>query len=202
MTGSAPTASSALLERYDRALLGVFGTPRTVLAHGEGCYVWDVDGARYLDLLAGIAVNALGHAHPAVVAAVSAQAARARARLQLLHHRPPQVELAERLLEVAGAPPARRSSSPTPAPRRSRPRSSCARRTGRTRIVAAEGALPRPHHRCPRADRTSRPTASRSSRCLPDVDARAVRRRGRAARGGHRRRRGASSSSRSRARPA
>ncbi len=76
MTGPAPTASSALLERYDRALLGVFGTPRTVLTHGEGCYVWDADGARYLDLLAGIAVNVLGHAHPAVVAAVSAQAAR------------------------------------------------------------------------------------------------------------------------------
>ena len=67
------TTNGDLLGRYGHALLGVFGTPALVVDRGEGCYVWDVDGKRYLDLLAGIAVNALGHNHPELVAAVSKQ---------------------------------------------------------------------------------------------------------------------------------
>jgi acetylornithine/N-succinyldiaminopimelate aminotransferase len=140
MTGSTPTASAALLERYDSALLGVFGTPRTVLSHGEGCYVWDVDGVRYLDLLAGIAVNALGHAHPAVVEAVSSQAGRL-VHVSNFFTTTAQVELAERLLEVAGAPRGSAvffASSGTEAVEAA---VKLARRTGRTRIVAAEGAF-------------------------------------------------------------
>jgi acetylornithine aminotransferase len=140
MTGSTPTPSAALLERYGSALLGVFGTPRTVLSHGEGCYVWDVDGVRYLDLLAGIAVNALGHAHPAVVEAVSSQAARL-VHVSNFFTTTAQVELAERLLEVAGAPPGSAvffASSGTEAVEAA---VKLARRTGRTRIVAAEGAF-------------------------------------------------------------
>ncbi|MDQ1537766.1 MAG: acetylornithine/N-succinyldiaminopimelate aminotransferase, partial [Actinomycetota bacterium] len=91
------------LDRYEHSLLGVYGRPKTVLTHGEGCYVWDADGNRYLDLLAGIAVNLLGHGHPAVVDAVSKQAA------NLIHvsnffATPGQIELAERLIAVAGAP--------------------------------------------------------------------------------------------------
>jgi acetylornithine/N-succinyldiaminopimelate aminotransferase len=140
MTGSTPTPSAALLERYGSALLGVFGTPRTVLSHGEGCYVWDVDGVRYLDLLAGIAVNALGHAHPAVVEAVSSQAARL-VHVSNFFTTTAQVELAERLLEVAGAPAGSAvffASSGTEAVEAA---VKLARRTGRTRIVAAEGAF-------------------------------------------------------------
>ncbi|HZB66721.1 MAG TPA: acetylornithine transaminase, partial [Ornithinibacter sp.] len=53
-------ASAAWLERYDRSLLGVFGRPQLVLEHGNGAWVWDVDGRRFLDLVGGIAVNALG----------------------------------------------------------------------------------------------------------------------------------------------
>ncbi len=89
--------------RYSNALLDVFGNPQTVLVRGEGCYVWDADGTRYLDLLAGIAVNALGHAHPTLTGAVSAQ-------LSTLGHvsnffaSPTQVALAERLLAISGAP--------------------------------------------------------------------------------------------------
>jgi acetylornithine/N-succinyldiaminopimelate aminotransferase len=140
MTGSTPTPSAALLERYGSALLGVFGTPRTVLSHGEGCYVWDVDGVRYLDLLAGIAVNALGHAHPAVVEAVSTQAGRL-VHVSNFFTTTAQVELAERLLEVAGAPDGSAvffTSSGTEAVEAA---VKLARRTGRTRIVAAEGAF-------------------------------------------------------------
>ncbi len=59
--------------RYTHAVMDTFGPPQRVLVRGEGCYVWDADGKRYLDLLAGIAVNALGHAHPTLTAAISAQ---------------------------------------------------------------------------------------------------------------------------------
>ena len=182
MTGPAPTASSALLERYDRALLGDFGTPRIVLAHGEGCYVWDADGARYLDLLAGIAVNV---ARPRPPGGRRGGQPAGRARLvhvsNLYFARAARSRWPSGCSRLAGAPPARRCSSPTPAPRRTRPRSSCPAGTGRTHVVAADGRLPRPHHGCARADRPSPPTASRSGRCRADVTPRAVRRRGRAA---------------------
>ena len=74
---SMSSANDALLERYQHAVLGVFGLPPLVLARGDGCYVWDVDGRRYLDLVGGIAINALGHGHPALVSAISKQAAEA-----------------------------------------------------------------------------------------------------------------------------
>ena len=103
---SAPARSlgegAALSERYAGALMNTFGPPQRVLVRGEGPYVWDADGNRYLDLLAGIAVNALGHAHPTLVSAISAQ-------LGTLGHvsnffaTPTQVTLAERLLELAVA---------------------------------------------------------------------------------------------------
>ncbi|MFZ3451811.1 acetylornithine transaminase [Arthrobacter sp. 7Tela_A1] len=94
---------SEWLARYTESLMGVFGTPQRVLVRGEGCTVWDADGKPYLDLLGGIAVNALGHAHPSVVSAVTAQ-------LNTLGHisnfftSPPQISLAEKLLELAQAP--------------------------------------------------------------------------------------------------
>ena len=59
--------------RWDAALMGNYGTPPVVLARGSGATVWDVDGKEYVDLLGGIAVNLLGHAHPAVVDAVTRQ---------------------------------------------------------------------------------------------------------------------------------
>ncbi|HEV7207996.1 MAG TPA: aminotransferase class III-fold pyridoxal phosphate-dependent enzyme, partial [Mycobacteriales bacterium] len=53
--------------------MGTYGTPPISLVRGAGAEVWDAEGKRYLDLLAGIAVNCLGHAHPAILAAVSRQ---------------------------------------------------------------------------------------------------------------------------------
>ena len=97
------TDQSALLERYDAALTGVFGRPTRVLVRGEGAHVWDADGRRYTDLLAGIAVNALGHGHPALVRAVSEQIA-TLGHVSNLFTSEPQIRLAERLLELAGAP--------------------------------------------------------------------------------------------------
>ncbi|WP_062523220.1 acetylornithine transaminase [Demequina silvatica] len=90
-------------QRYEHAVMGTFGTPLRVLARGEGSWVWDADGNRYLDLLGGIAVNALGHAHPAWVAAIAAQAS-TLAQASNFFATEPQIRLAERLLELAQAP--------------------------------------------------------------------------------------------------
>ncbi|WP_036284391.1 acetylornithine transaminase [Microbacterium luticocti] len=73
-----------------------------LLVRGEGSHVWDADGTRYLDFLGGIAVNALGHAHPVFVDAVSRQAARL-AHVSNYFATPPQLELAARLKRLAGA---------------------------------------------------------------------------------------------------
>jgi acetylornithine aminotransferase len=106
MTEVMPTQAgsvAAWTDRYGHALMDTFGPPQRVLVRGDGPYVWDADGKRYLDLLGGIAVNALGHAHPTLTAAIAAQ-------LGTLGHvsnffaSPTQVALAETLLRVADAP--------------------------------------------------------------------------------------------------
>ena len=66
--------------------MNVFGTPLRVMDYGKGAHIWDVDGNEYLDFLAGIAVNALGYAHPKWVKAISEQAAESRPCEQLLRH--------------------------------------------------------------------------------------------------------------------
>lgn len=89
-------------ERFGGVMMGSSAAPLALLVRGEGCYVWDADGKRYLDFLAGIAVNALGHAHPALVDAVSRQVA-SLAHVSNYFATPPQLELAERLLRLTGA---------------------------------------------------------------------------------------------------
>jgi acetylornithine aminotransferase len=104
MTSPAPTgpATQKLQERYAAAIMGTYGIPPVALDHGQGCVVFDVDGAQYLDLIGGIAVSALGHAHPAIISAVSEQVGRlAHISNLFLHER--QVELAERLLGLLQA---------------------------------------------------------------------------------------------------
>ncbi|MFF5212028.1 acetylornithine transaminase [Streptosporangium sp. NPDC000396] len=80
-----------------------YGIPPLALARGEGSKVWDVDGGEYLDLIGGIAVTSLGHAHPALVEAVSRQVATLAHTSNLFLHEP-EVLLAERLLGLLGAP--------------------------------------------------------------------------------------------------
>jgi acetylornithine aminotransferase len=94
--------SEALRERFEAAMMPNYGTPPLALARGEGCRVWDADGNQYLDLIAGIAVSALGHAHPAIVEAVSAQASTLAHTSNLFVHEP-GVRLAERLLGLLNA---------------------------------------------------------------------------------------------------
>jgi acetylornithine/N-succinyldiaminopimelate aminotransferase len=131
---------SRLQQRYAAAVMNTFGTPRLVLTRGEGAYVWDEDGNRYLDLLGGIAVNVLGHAHPALVDAVTTQ-------LQTLGHvsnffaTEPQVSLAERLVALLGWDDDARVFLSNSGAEANEAALKLTRRTGRTRIVAAEGSF-------------------------------------------------------------
>lgn len=84
-----------------RDLVRSFGDRMALFVRGEGAYVWDADGTKYLDFLAGIAVNALGHAHPTFVSALTAQAA-TLAHVSNYFATPPQLALAARLKRLAG----------------------------------------------------------------------------------------------------
>ena len=131
--------TSPILQRYAGAVMNTFGPPALALVRGRGAHVWDAEGKEYVDLLGGIAVNALGHAHPALVEAVTTQ-------LSTLGHvsnffaTEPQVALAERLLGLLGRPDGRVffSNSGTEA---NEAALKLTRRTGRTRLVAAEGSF-------------------------------------------------------------
>ena len=157
-----------LAARYAEALMNTFGPPKLVLTRGEGAHVWDDAGKQYLDLLGGIAVNSLGHAHPALVEAVTRQ-------LQTLGHvsnffaTEPQVRLAERLLDLLLEPRVGEAARTSPVEKGatagpglaegnvSRPTGKVffansgaeaneaafklTRRTGRTEVVATEGAF-------------------------------------------------------------
>ncbi|KRE92682.1 acetylornithine aminotransferase [Nocardioides sp. Soil774] len=130
---------TTLQERYTGAVMNTFGPPALALARGRGAHVWDTDGKEYVDLLAGIAVNALGHAHPALVDAVTTQ-------LSTLGHvsnffaTEPQVSLAERLTGLLGWDDARVFLSNSGA-EANEAAFKLTRRTGRTRVVAAEGSF-------------------------------------------------------------
>ena len=92
------SSSKEWINRADKHVMKTYGRYPIVAQRGEGCRLWDVDGKVYLDFLAGVAVNNLGHCHPKVVAALREQAGR------LLHcsnfyHIPQQIELAEWLCE-------------------------------------------------------------------------------------------------------
>jgi acetylornithine/N-succinyldiaminopimelate aminotransferase len=91
-----------LQARYAAALMPNYGVPPVALVRGEGCQVWDADGREYTDLLAGIAVSALGHAHPAIVEAVTRQIGSIAHTSNLALHEG-EIVLAERLLALLGA---------------------------------------------------------------------------------------------------
>ena len=94
---------SKWIGEYRDVHMNVFGTPLRIMDHGRGAHIWDVDGNEYLDFLGGIAVNALGYAHPRWVAAVSEQAAKV-AHTSNYFATEPQIRLAEKLIGLAGAP--------------------------------------------------------------------------------------------------
>jgi len=95
------SATELLQDRYGASMMLTYGMPPVALARGSGCTVWDVDGNSYLDLIGGIAVSSLGHAHPALIEAVTRQVSTlAHTSNLFLHER--QVELAERLIGLLG----------------------------------------------------------------------------------------------------
>ena len=135
--------SDSLKDRYPDALMNTFGPPKLALVRGEGTHVWDEGGKEYVDLLAGIAVNSLGHGHPALVGAVTEQ-------LQTLGHvsnfftTGPQVELAERLLALLGDAAAQQGGKVFFANSGAEANEGAfklTRRTGRTHVVVAEGGF-------------------------------------------------------------
>jgi len=138
--GGAALAGPQWMERYTASVMGTYGVPQRVLVRGEGAWVWDADGRRYLDLLGGIATNALGHAHPTLVGAVTAQ-------LSTLGHvsnffaSVPQVALAERLLALLDAPAGSKVFFANSGAEANEAAFKMARRTGRPRILALEGAF-------------------------------------------------------------
>ena len=95
------SATYVLQKRFEAALMPNYGLPQVALARGEGCRVWDADGREYLDLFAGIAVSALGHAHPALTAAVTRQVSAIAHTSNLFLHEP-EIDLAERLQLLLG----------------------------------------------------------------------------------------------------
>ncbi|WP_267424246.1 MULTISPECIES: acetylornithine transaminase [unclassified Curtobacterium] len=99
---STETQTETWNDRFGASLMRSLTPPKIMLERGQGCRVWDVDGNEYLDFLAGIAVNSLGHAHPALVEAISDQAAKL-VHVSNYFATPPQLELAERLKRISGA---------------------------------------------------------------------------------------------------
>ncbi|MEL7584955.1 acetylornithine transaminase [Brevibacterium sp. LS14] len=97
------TDTATWRDDFSRVLSPVFGSPQLDIVRGRGSYVWDADGKQYLDLLAGIAVNALGHCHPAWVRAVSEQAA-TLGHISNFFTSPPQIALAEKIHEILDLP--------------------------------------------------------------------------------------------------
>jgi acetylornithine aminotransferase len=129
---------AALTERYTGALMNTFGAPQRVLVRGEGCYLWDADGRKYLDLLGGLAVNSLGHAHPFVVSAVTSQLA-TLGHVSNFFASAPQIALAEKLLSLFDADgKVFFTNSGTEA---NEAAFKITRRTGRTKIISTIGAF-------------------------------------------------------------
>src|SRR5579884_2327136 len=91
-----------ILERGGRVLIGTYARIPVVMDHGQGSYVWDTDGKRYLDLFAGFGGCVLGHCHPDLIAAATQQA-KTLWHVGNTFYTEPQIELAERLNRYAFA---------------------------------------------------------------------------------------------------
>ncbi|MEU1284571.1 acetylornithine transaminase [Kitasatospora sp. NPDC005856] len=142
-TGTAGTAGAThneqLADRWQHSFTDNYGTPRIPLVRGEGSKLWDADGKEYTDLLGGIAVNALGTAHPAVVEAVSRQIA-TLGHVSNLFMAEPTIALAERLLQLDGRPGGRVFFCNSGA-EANEAAFKISRRTGRTHLVALQGGF-------------------------------------------------------------
>ncbi|KQY27876.1 MULTISPECIES: acetylornithine transaminase [Nocardia] len=128
-----------LQQRWSAAMMDNYGTPKVALVRGAGAVVYDADGKRYIDFLGGIAVNSLGHAHPAILEAVTQQLG-TLGHVSNLYASEPVIELAEKLLAHFGDGEGKAffCNSGTEA---NEAAFKIARLTGRSKIVAAEEAF-------------------------------------------------------------
>jgi len=131
--------TAPLQQRWGASLMNNYGTPAVALARGDGAVVTDADGKQYLDLLGGIAVNVLGHAHPAVIEAVTRQIA-TLGHVSNLYINEPAVAVAERLLSHLGTEHGRVLFGNSGA-EANEAAFKIARRTGRRKIIAAEDSF-------------------------------------------------------------
>jgi acetylornithine/N-succinyldiaminopimelate aminotransferase len=127
-----------LVQRWEQSLANNYGTPALALVSGEGAVVVDDAGKSYVDMLGGIAVNALGHAHPAVVEAVTAQISRL-GHISNFFVAEPTVALAELLLTLTGRPG--RVLFGNSGAEANEAAFKLSRLTGRSKIVACEQAF-------------------------------------------------------------
>ena len=131
--------NKAYLNRWDRSLQNNYGKPSITLVKGKGILVTDADGKTYMDFLGGIATNILGHAHPAIVKAVTRQIS-ALSHVSNFYAHPNAIALAEKLTAMTGDKSAKVFFCQSGA-EANEAAFKLSRRTGKVRIVAAQGAF-------------------------------------------------------------
>jgi acetylornithine aminotransferase len=131
--------NKTMINRWSNAVQNNYGSPSIALVKGKGIVVTDADGKQYLDFLGGIATNILGHAHPAIVKAVSKQVS-VLSHVSNFYVHPNAVELAEKLTSMTGDKSAKVFFCQSGA-EANEAALKLSRRTGKVRIVAAQGAF-------------------------------------------------------------
>jgi acetylornithine/N-succinyldiaminopimelate aminotransferase len=134
------TTNATGMQRWQASMMDNYGTPKLTFVSGSGAELTDADGKTYLDFVSGIAVNALGHAHPAIVQAVSEQVAKLGHVSNLYVHEL-GLTLAERLLELAGVSGQGRVLFCNSGAEANEAAFKIARLTGRPKIVATQGGF-------------------------------------------------------------
>ena len=132
--------TGAWSDSWQSSLMNNYGTPPLELVRGKGSRVWDVDGKDYVDLIGGIAVNAVGHAHPQLIEAVTLQMS-TLGHTSNLAATEPCIELAAKLLELLNAPESGRVFFCNSGAEANEAAFKLARLTGRTHMVVAEGGF-------------------------------------------------------------
>ena len=127
-------------DRWETTMMRNYGVPPLLLAKGRGSRVWDDSGKEYIDLIGGIAVNVLGHAHPDLVAAVTDQM-ETIGHTSNLYATEPGLELAERLVDISGAPIGSRVFFCNSGAEANEAAFKLTRMTGRTHVVVAAGGF-------------------------------------------------------------
>jgi acetylornithine/N-succinyldiaminopimelate aminotransferase len=134
------TNTDMMRQRWEAVMMHNYGTPPVALASGDGAVVSDVDGKTYLDLLGGIAVNVLGHRHPAIIEAVTHQIA-TLGHTSNLYATEPAIALAEELVGLLGADAQTRVFFCNSGTEANEMAFKLSRLTGRTKLVAAQEAF-------------------------------------------------------------